>query len=430
MRSTAPNAQREADRERRVIRQIYWGAFATRAIAGILAYVATEYLGMRILEDALYYEDMGYYVASEWLSGSSLSLTDMLGFHGSFGAVLIVLIAILYYVMEGVRAVPILLLVYSAITAFVPVYTYRLARELGLSPSGAKAAAWLIALSPGFAFWSGALHKEGLTLLILSVMTYHVLRLQSRWRIRSFVLVAASILALWGLRYYLAVLMAAVVTLGLLWGNRNPAKTGGTLGALAFARHAVVAAGFVALMFGVGFVERSESMLVEDERGILLQLDRTRQWGATAADSGYLPDIRITTPAEAAEYFPVGFLYFLFVPFPWAFGSIRQNAAIPETLFWAAVYPLVAVGIIRGLRMNRAGTLVLLGASVGMCVFYALLSGNVGTAYRMRSQVWLLWAPFAAWGWEVWQERRRRLSAAATRAKNPQRPVPARPMAR
>jgi hypothetical protein len=109
------------------------------------------------------------------------------------------------------------------------------------------------------------------------------------------------------------------------------------------------------------------------------------------------------------EYFPVGLLYFLFVPFPWQFGSFRQNAAIPETVLWALLYPLVAVGIIRGLRVNRPGTVVLLGLTAGMCVFYALLSGNVGTAVRMRSQVWLLWAPFAAWGWETvrqrWQRR-------------------------
>ena len=68
---------------------------------------------------------------------------------------------------------------------------------------------------------------------------------------------------------------------------------------------------------------------------------------------------------------------------------------------------MARLGVIRGLRVNRPGTVVLLAATVGMCLVYALVSGNVGIAYRMRSQVWLLWAPFAAWGWEALLERRR-----------------------
>lgn len=419
MRPPSRNAE-TAERDSGIVRRIYWWAFAVRLLAGILAYAATEYFGLLILEDALYYEEMGYYVASQWLSGSSMSVADMLGTPGSFGAMLIVLIAVVYTLMFGIRVLPVLLLIYSAITALVPVYTYRLTRELGASHSAAKAAAWLIALSPGFAFWSGSLHKEGLILLTLNLAAYHVLRLQRQWRPRSLALVALSILALWGLRYYLAILLGAVVALGLLWGRPNQSPGVGRSRVPVLLRQAAVALGFVALMFSVGFVERTDSLLVENEQGVLVELDRDRQWLATAAESGYLPETSIATPAEAAEYFPVGLLYFLFVPFPWQFGSFRQNAAIPEALVWAFLYPLVAVGIIRGLRVNRPGTVVLLGLTAGMCVFYALLSGNVGTAVRMRSQVWLLWAPFAAWGWEIvrqrWQRRGGRPAGRSPRA--------------
>jgi len=80
---------------------------------------------------------------------------------------------------------------------------------------------------------------------------------------------------------------------------------------------------------------------------------------------------------------------------------------IPETAFWLLLYPMIGIGIIRGLRVNRPGTVLLLAATGGMCLVYALVSGNIGIAYRMRSQVWLLWAPFAAWGWEMLRERRR-----------------------
>jgi hypothetical protein len=89
-------------------------------------------------------------------------------------------------------------------------------------------------------------------------------------------------------------------------------------------------------------------------------------------------------------------------------GAIRQNLIIPENVFWLMLYPLIVVGIVRALKSNRSGTVFLLLMTAGMCAIYALLAANVGTAYRMRSQVWLLWAPFASWGWEVWRERRQR----------------------
>jgi hypothetical protein len=146
---------------------------------------------------------------------------------------------------------------------------------------------------------------------------------------------------------------------------------------------------------------------METPEGVLTEIDKSRHFLAVSARSGYVPEADVSTPTEAAEFLPVGLFYFLAAPLPWQTGGLRQNLIIPETAFWLLLYPFVAFGFARGLRINRSGTLVVGAISVGMCVIYALLSGNIGTAYRMRSQVWLLWAPFAAWGLEVWQDRRR-----------------------
>ena len=152
---------------------------------------------------------------------------------------------------------------------------------------------------------------------------------------------------------------------------------------------------------------RTEHVLLESDEGVLVNLDVRRAGSAREAQSGYLQEASIASPEEALQYFPVGLLYFLTVPFPWQLGTIRQNLIIPENTFWLGLYPLMVVGISRALKSNRPGTVFLLLMTAGMCVIYALLAANVGTAYRMRSQVWLLWAPFAAWGWEALRERRR-----------------------
>lgn len=398
------------------VRRLYWWAFIVRAGVGVLGYVLTQYSDIPLLQDALYYEAEGYDVAREWLSGRSSNWLDTAMYGGREAWLIVAAIAIFYFVLQGVRATVVLIVGYGAAGAVVPVYTYRIAIQLGASEIVARKAAWLVALSPAFVFWSGALYKEGLILLILNLSVYHVLRLQTQWRGRSLMMVVLATFALLGLRFYLAIMMSVVILSALLWGRRGrtPADEG-RVTVPVLIRQGLIAFGFVALMISLGFTERAERPLLETDKGILVQLDRSRRDLATRADSGYLADTEISGVGDAARLFPVGLVYFLTAPLPWQVGGLRQTLVIPETGFWILLYPFILVGATRGLRVNRPGTLVILAATSGMCGIYAVLSGNVGIAYRMRTQVWLLWAPFAAWGWEVWQQRGSRRAASARR---------------
>lgn len=401
-----------SDPEARTIRRLYWWAFAVRALAGLVAYVLTQYADVLLFEDALYYEEMGYSVASDWLAGRSVDFST-LSRGAQTGSLMVTAIAVFYYLTQGVRALPVLLMFYSAVTAWVPVYVYRISQELGMSEVAARRAGWLVVLSPTFVFWSGSLYKEGLVMLALSVGMYHTLRLQSRWQGRSLVMLIVSLFALLELRFYLAIMTGLAVTIGLLGGRESQSHIQRHALMPPLIRQGLIAVVFMGLMVTLGFTESAERRLAESPEGTVVELDLTRlnvdrQWSAASAYSGYLTEADISTPAGALQYFPFGLAYFLAVPFPWQFGSLRQNLVIPETALWLLLYPLIAIGVIRGLRVNRPGTVLLLAATAGMCVIYTLLSGNVGIAYRMRSQVWLLWAPFAAWGWEVWRERRRK----------------------
>jgi len=201
--------------------------------------------------------------------------------------------------------------------------------------------------------------------------------------------------------------------------SANAPRGAGTPGLV---RQVIVAVMFVGAVSSLSLHERAERQLTETREGILMEVDRTRHWSAISAESGYYPDADLGTLGEAAQFFPIGLFYFLTVPLPWQTGALRQNLIIPETAFWLLVlYPFTVIGLIRGFRVNRPGTMVCILATAGMCVIYALLSGNIGIAYRMRSQVWLLWAPFAAWGWEMRREQRRERRRFARRA----RPGPA-----
>jgi len=386
-----------------VARRLYLVAFLMRAVAGIGGYIATEYFDIPLLQDALYYEEVGHSVALEWLSGESSQWLDTERYGGKIAWLMVATIGGLYFLLQGYRSVPLLLILWSGLTAWVPVYTYRIGLELGAPPAVSRRAAWLVALLPAFVFWSGALYKEGLVLLVLSIGVYHALRLQRRWSAGSLLAIILSVVVLFGLRFYLAPLLGGAMVLGLIFA-RDKGASKGRLGAgvVMLARQTTLALLFIIAMVSMGLTERAEESLFETQAGLLVQLDSSRR-DLSSAESGYLPGADISAPEEVVRFFPVGLLYFLTVPFPWQLGGLRQTLTIPETLAWVLAYPLVLVGIVRGFRVNRSGTAFLVMLTAAMCCVYAVLSGNVGTAYRMRTQVWLFWALFAVWGWEVWR---------------------------
>jgi len=397
----------EDERRRLVVRRICVWAFLARATVGVLAYLLTVYTSVPFLEDALWYEEEGYSVAREWLSGRWGAL-DTLPQGVQMAKAVVATIAAFYYLTGGIRALLLLLVMYGAVSAIIPVYVYWISIEVGAPERAAKGAGWLVALSPAFVVFSGSLHKEGLVLLSLSAAVYHTLRLQSKWQGRSFVAVMLSLLALFALRYYIAIVVVGAVALGLTSVRRtNQQGPSMHITIPLLIRQGAIVAAFVGLMGTLGFQESVDRPLEETPQGLLVQMDQYRRGLAVWGQSGYLLEADASTPQAAAAFAPIGLAYFLAAPFPWQTGAIRQNLVIPETAFWVLIYPLVAVGMARGLRINRSGTVMLIAATGGMCMVYALMSGNVGIAYRMRTQVWLLWAPFAAWGWEAWRERRK-----------------------
>jgi hypothetical protein len=396
--------------DRRFARQIYWWALLTRAGVGILAWLLTRYWGLPLLQDALFYEQAGYGAAQEWLSGQPAYWLQRAMHDGREAWLIVAFVAVVYYGLQGVRAVPVLIVAYSLVTAWVPVLTYRITRLLGAEPGVAKWAAVVVVLSPAFAVWSGALYKDGLILLLLGIAVYHTLRLQRGWRPRSMGWLVLSVFALLGLRFYVAIMMAGVVACSLIWGRRPPAERPAPhrAASLTVLRQAFIVLAFFALIGVLGFQQQASTALAgsRDVSDVLFQLQRSRSDLAASAYSGYLAEADVSTPGAALRFFPRGLVYFLTVPWPWQIGRLRQNLVIPETLLWVLSYPLVLYGFRRALRTNRPGAMALAAFSAGICGVYALLSANIGVAYRMRTEVWLLWAPLLAIGWHEWRRRR------------------------
>jgi hypothetical protein len=395
--------------EARMLRKLYWYSFVVRLSLGISGWLLMQLTNIELLQDAVYYEEVGASIANDWLSGRASSWLATQGSDPHRPVFIVLVVAVVYTITLGVRVLPLVLAVYSAITAYAPGITYQIAKECGASPAAARFSGWLVALSPAFVFWSGALYKEGLILVVLNLSVYHLLRLQARWDGKSLGIVATSLLVLGGLRLYLALLVAAAFCVGLIFGRSAPNERGRSI--------PVMLRQVVMLMLLTGIVIamaqlRDVQRLIPENFGEGLELIESSRNDLATANSGYLAGAELSTPEEALRFAPMGIGYFLAVPLPWQTGTIRQNMAIPDTALWLMLYPLVLLGMIRGMRLNPQASLALILTSLTMVAFYGLMVGNIGTAYRMRVQVWLLWAVFAGLGWELMPKRSFRTVAA------------------
>jgi hypothetical protein len=389
--------------EARTLRNLYWCSFAVRVSLGILGWLIMQLTNIELLQDAVYYEEVGAHIAQDWLNGRSSSWLANEGTDPHRPVFIVLVVAVVYTLTLGVRVLPLVLVVYGLITAHAPGLTYRIARECGASPRAASFSGWLVALLPAFVFWSGALYKEGLILVCLNLSVYHLLRLQSRWDGRSLTIVALSLIGLGGLRLYMALLVAAAFCLGLILGRSRSSRAGAAI-QVAF-RQAVLLLLFAGIVAGLTQLSKVQRLIPDSFQEGLHTIQSSRD-DLASANSGYLAHADVSSPERALRFAPVGIAYFLAVPLPWQTGSLRQNLAIPDTALWLLLlYPLVLLGMWRGLRTKPQASLLLILITVPMIVLYGLMIANIGTAYRLRIQVWLLWAVFAGMGWELLPRR-------------------------
>jgi hypothetical protein len=97
-------------------------------------------------------------------------------------------------------------------------------------------------------------------------------------------------------------------------------------------------------------------------------------------------------PDDAARYAIAAIWSYFVQPLPWG-ESRAVRAYLPEQVMWYGMVLLVPIGIVAGLRRDRAVTVMLVTHAVAAILIVALTSGNVGTLIRHRSLVlmYLIW---------------------------------------
>lgn len=102
----------------------------------------------------------------------------------------------------------------------------------------------------------------------------------------------------------------------------------------------------------------------------------------------------------------------MLVPFPWKIYSLRQLLSIPQTIVWYILIPFIIIGITVAIRFKIWQNFAILTYLFIITSVYALVEGNVGSAFRHRDLVLPFYLIYAAvgiakvFGWRVLSEQR------------------------
>lgn len=268
--------------------------------------------------------------------------------------------------------------------ALVPVTTDLTRRLFGWS--AARYVPPLVVLLPGLFLWTSQLLKEAPIVLLIAVAANAAVRLTERPSPASLLALALSLATIFSFRAWVGLVVAAGIVGALPLCSRPVFRGLGT----AFSALMVVAA-VVALGFGYsGYKAASEADLQ--------QAQIVRQGLALGGDSGFAPDVDVSTTRGAISYLPQGIVRFTLGPFPWELTDSRQLPALVDAFTWWLLLPSLWRGWRASSRLVGRRNLILVLPAVAVTVMLSLAVGNFGTVVRERQQVVILLLPLFALG--------------------------------
>ena len=286
-------------------------------------------------------------------------------------------------------------LVNASLGSATALIVYHVAQALFNNIRVARVAAVLVAFFPSLVLWSSQALKDGLIILALAVSILATLRLMEKITARYVVILILALMALLSLRFYIFYMMAASVAGSFIIGMK-------TLSAQSFI-HRFIAVAVIGLAFTwFGVLRYAE---VQFDRYANLQTIQASREDLATAGSGFGKDVDVGTAEGALSVIPMGVVYLLFAPFPWQFTTLRQSITLPEMIVWWLAFPLLVLGLWYSIRHRLREVSPIVMFTTMLTLAYSLFQGNVGTAYRQRSQLLVFYFIFVAVGAIIMKER-------------------------
>ncbi len=378
--------------EREFLTTIFLGALLVRLAFGIFIHIfeLRDFFG----GDAETYDFNGWRLVEYWngsIASDDLAAARARSVAGP-GWGMNYLVGILYYALgRNIFAAQSFCAVFGAATAPM---IYFCSVKMFNNKRVAKMAAIAIAFFPSFIIWSSQLMKDGLIIFLLVLAMTMVLQLQEKFNYAALLLLVFSMFGILSLRFYIFYMVAVAVAGSFIAGLTSSVQS------LVRRTAALILIGLALTYLGV---IRNASVDFE-QYGNLERVQSSRSDLANSAESGYGENVDVSTTGGAISALPIGFAYLMFAPFPWEVANFRQAITIPEVLLWWAMIPLMIAGLWYAMRHRLRGSVPILIFSLMLTLAYSIFQGNVGTAYRQRTQIQVFLFIFIAVGWELLRE--------------------------
>lgn len=259
----------------------------------------------------------------------------------------------------------------------------------------------LVAIFPAFIVWSGQLMKDGVTIFFLVLAMTMVLVLQEKLNYVALAVLGVALVGIIAFRFYIFYMVVVAVAGSLVIGRQSSLQ--------GLVRGMILLGLIGVTLTYVGVLRTASENL--DKFGSLEVVQRSRSDLAKQAESSFAGDTDVSTTEGAISTIPLGFAYLMFAPFPWSAASLRQSIAVPETLVWWAMIPFLISGLLYTVKNKLRPALAVTVFSVMLTIAYSIFQGNVGTAYRQRTQIQVFLFIFVGVGWTLFVEKRENRAA-------------------
>ncbi|HEX7955449.1 MAG TPA: glycosyltransferase family 39 protein [Pyrinomonadaceae bacterium] len=343
--------------------------------------------------DALTYDLFGNALLESWRYGLPLP-PEMKDWALAGGWGMLHLVAVVYALVgRNMLAVQFINAVLGAATAPI---IFLCARQIFQNLRVAKLAALFVAFYPSLVLWSSQGLKDGPIVFLLALSMLATLRLGERISVKYVVTLALAMFSVLTMRFYIFYMLTAAVGGAFLIGMRP------------LTSQSLIRQGAIVLFLGVGLTYMGVLRTAGAQLDVFGDLDavqRSRADLVRSANTGFGEDVDVSTASGAIGAVPLGMAYLLFAPFPWQLASLRQSITLPEMTLWWAAFPLLVVGIWFTLSYRLRQALPILLFTAMLTLAYSIFQGNVGTAYRQRSQILVFYFIFVAVGAVLLKER-------------------------
>jgi 4-amino-4-deoxy-L-arabinose transferase-like glycosyltransferase len=283
----------------------------------------------------------------------------------------------------------------AVIGAATPPMVYFCTQKIFGNKGVAKTAALGVAFFPAFIIWSAQLLKDGIIIFLLVVVMTMVLQLQEKINYGAIAILVFSLFGIITLRFYIFYMVAIAVAGGFLVGVSTKSTS-------IFRRAALLLVIGISLTY-LGIIKSAN---LDYERFGDLERVQISRADLARSGSGFYEEADVSTAEGAITTIPTGLAYLMLAPFPWEASNLRQSITIPEVLLWWAMIPLMILGIAYAVKNRFRSAFPILFFTLVLTLAYSIFQGNVGTAYRQRTQIQVFLFIFIAVGWELLKERR------------------------